>query len=148
GRPAPETALGSEQFTGDDGTVIYSGLPENTNVCVVETTTKGYTPANGQQTRQTACCGASQAVTFTDAAQTPTASPTETPLPPTETPRPSNTPTETPTETPRPSETPTATSTATATPPLTSKEQCKHGGYANYGFKNQGECIRAVENGK
>jgi hypothetical protein len=26
----------------------------------------------------------------------------------------------------------------------TSKEQCKHGGYATFGFKNQGQCIKAV----
>jgi hypothetical protein len=30
-------------------------------------------------------------------------------------------------------------------PPLpTSKQQCKHGGWAQYGFKNQGQCIKFV----
>jgi Bacterial Ig domain len=27
----------------------------------------------------------------------------------------------------------------------TTKEDCKHGGYAKYGFKNQGQCIKAVK---
>jgi hypothetical protein len=27
---------------------------------------------------------------------------------------------------------------------LTTKEDCKKGGYAKYGFKNQGQCIKAV----
>lgn len=31
---------------------------------------------------------------------------------------------------------------------LTSKEQCKNGGYAAFGFKNQGQCIRYVNTGK
>jgi hypothetical protein len=31
----------------------------------------------------------------------------------------------------------------TTTAPTT-KENCKNGGYANYGFKNQGQCIKAV----
>jgi hypothetical protein len=31
----------------------------------------------------------------------------------------------------------------TTTAPTT-KEDCKNGGYANYGFKNQGQCIKAV----
>jgi hypothetical protein len=30
-------------------------------------------------------------------------------------------------------------------PPPNSKEQCKHGGYARYGFKNQGRCVAFVE---
>jgi hypothetical protein len=29
----------------------------------------------------------------------------------------------------------------------TSKEQCKHGGWKQFGFKNQGECIRFVKHG-
>lgn len=31
---------------------------------------------------------------------------------------------------------------------LTSKEQCKNGGYKAFGFKNQGQCIRFVNTGK
>jgi hypothetical protein len=31
----------------------------------------------------------------------------------------------------------------TTTAPTT-KEDCKNGGYAKYGFKNQGQCIKAV----
>jgi len=31
---------------------------------------------------------------------------------------------------------------------LTSKEQCKNGGYKDFGFKNQGQCIRFVNTGK
>jgi hypothetical protein len=29
----------------------------------------------------------------------------------------------------------------------TAKEQCKHGGYAAFGFKNQGQCIAFVQRG-
>ncbi len=29
----------------------------------------------------------------------------------------------------------------------TSKDQCKHGGYAAFGFKNQGQCIAFVQRG-
>ena len=34
-----------------------------------------------------------------------------------------------------------------APPPPTSKEQCRNGGYATYGFTNQGLCIRSVAAG-
>jgi hypothetical protein len=30
----------------------------------------------------------------------------------------------------------------------TSKEQCMNGGYLNFGFKNQGQCIKFVNTGK
>jgi hypothetical protein len=30
----------------------------------------------------------------------------------------------------------------------TSKEQCKHGGWKQFGFKNQGQCIRFVQHGQ
>ena len=33
-------------------------------------------------------------------------------------------------------------------PPLTEKDQCKDGGWANFGFKNQGQCIKFVNTGK
>jgi hypothetical protein len=29
----------------------------------------------------------------------------------------------------------------------TSKQQCKHGGWRQFGFKNQGQCIRSVKHG-
>lgn len=32
-------------------------------------------------------------------------------------------------------------------PPPTSKDQCKNGGYRQYGFKNQGQCVAFVERG-
>jgi probable HAF family extracellular repeat protein len=32
--------------------------------------------------------------------------------------------------------------------PATSKEQCKNGGWKNFGFKNQGQCIQFVNTGK
>jgi hypothetical protein len=32
-------------------------------------------------------------------------------------------------------------------PPPTSKDQCKNGGYKQYGFKNQGQCVAFVERG-
>jgi len=33
-------------------------------------------------------------------------------------------------------------------PPLpTSKEQCKHGGFTGFGFRNQGQCIAFVSTG-
>jgi hypothetical protein len=34
-----------------------------------------------------------------------------------------------------------------ATPSPTSKEQCKHGGWAQFGFKNQGQCVAFVQRG-
>jgi hypothetical protein len=34
-----------------------------------------------------------------------------------------------------------------AQPVPTSKEQCRHGGYARFGFRNQGQCIAFVERG-
>ena len=34
-----------------------------------------------------------------------------------------------------------------APPSPTSKEQCKNGGFASFGFKNQGECVAFVERG-
>ena len=34
-----------------------------------------------------------------------------------------------------------------APPPPTSKEQCANGGYVQYGFKNQGECVAFVQRG-
>jgi hypothetical protein len=40
-----------------------------------------------------------------------------------------------------------ATSTA-LTPVLTHADQCKKGGYANFGFKNQGQCVAAAPKGK
>ena len=32
--------------------------------------------------------------------------------------------------------------------PLTNKDQCKNSGWQEYGFKNQGQCVRFVETGK
>jgi hypothetical protein len=60
---------------------------------------------------------------------------------PTSTPSPSTNPSTTPSSTPSP---PPATST-TGHPP--SKDACKNGGYVQYGFSNQGQCIAAVEHG-
>jgi hypothetical protein len=34
-----------------------------------------------------------------------------------------------------------------APPTPTSKEQCKHGGWAQFGFKNQGQCVAFVQRG-
>jgi hypothetical protein len=34
-----------------------------------------------------------------------------------------------------------------ALPLPTSKDQCKNGGYAQFGFKNQGQCVAFVERG-
>ena len=33
-------------------------------------------------------------------------------------------------------------------PPLTEKDQCKNDGWMNYGFKNQGQCVKFMETGK
>ena len=36
----------------------------------------------------------------------------------------------------------------TVIPQPTSKDDCKKGGYADYGFTNQGQCIRYVNTGE
>lgn len=75
--------------------------------------------------------------------------PSSTPTTPSAAPvAPPTTPQSPPTSTVTTTSPPTPTTTTTTTTPSvvpTSKDQCRNGGYAQYGFQNQGQCIAFVE---
>jgi hypothetical protein len=76
-------------------------------------------------------------------APTPPRAPTPRRKPPAATPRAPTPRAPTPTPIPKPRSTPTPLPTSAPPSTPTSPEQCKNGGYAKYGYRNQGQCVSA-----